>query len=164
MLSKRTALLEDLNAALDTQMGANVAKAERILAALEKTYSEPARDVPRLALYHPYLLLIRIYHSQNQHNKVISTAWKLLTSLGFTIKRPDPPSLSSPFEIEQWGLMEDCLIDMWVHLWTAYAQVAPDLCGKAEEYARITYRICVGEDDTFDKMYGERGSKSCSRV
>lgn len=50
MLSKRVALLEDLKAALGSQMGSNLLKAERILVAIQKTYSEPARDVPRLAL------------------------------------------------------------------------------------------------------------------
>jgi len=40
-------------------------------------------------------------------------------------------------------------------LWTAYTQVAPDLCEKAEEYAKVTYKICIGEDDTFDEKYGK---------
>lgn len=92
---------------------------------------------------------------QNQQDKGIETAWKVLMSLGFTIKRQNLLSLKSPFEVEQWGLMEDGLIQIWVHLWTAYAQVAPDLCKKAEEYAKITYRICIGEDDTFDEKYGK---------
>ena len=35
------------------------------------------------------------------------------------------------------------------------AHVAPDLFKKAEEYAKITYRICIGEDDTFDDKYGK---------
>ena len=42
-----------------------------------------------------------------------------------------------------------------MHLWTAYAQVAPDLCKKAEERAKITYKICIGDDDTFDEKYGK---------
>lgn len=156
MSSKRLALLEDLKAAFDSQTGADLPKAERILDAIEKTYSEPASDVPRLPLWNPYLLLTRIYNSKNQQDKVIETAWKVLMSLGFTIKRQNPLSLKSPFEVEQWGLMENCLIQIWVHLWTAYAQVAPDLCKKAEEYAKITYRICIGDDDT--------PIKPCSRV
>jgi len=153
--SKRLALLLDLKAAFDSQTGADLPKAERILDAIEKTYSAPASGVPRLALWDPYLLLTRIYSSKNQQEKVIETAWKVLTSLGFTIKRQNPLSLKSPFEVKQWGLMEDCLIQIWVHLWTAYTQVAPDLCEKAEEYAKITYKICIAEDDTFDEKYGK---------
>ena len=155
VLSRRVNLLEDLKAAFGSQVSTDLPKVERILGAIEKTYSEPAANVPRLALWDPYLLLTRIYSSKNQQDKVIETAWKILMSLGFTIKRQNPPSLTSPFEVEQWGLMEDCLIQTWVHLWTAYAQVAPDLGKKAEEYAKITYRICIGEDDTFDDKYGK---------
>ena len=147
--------MEDLKAALGSSQAADtLAKAERILLAVEKTYSEPSNHVPRLALWHPYFLLTRIYSAKNQQDKVIETAWKVLSSLGFTIKRLNPLSLNSPFEVEKWGLMEDCLIQTWVHLWTAYAHVAPDLCEKAEEYAKVTYRVCIGEDDTFDDRYG----------
>ena len=155
VLNRRHNLLEDLKVALGSEMDADLPKAERMLVAIEKTYSEPANDVPRLALWQPYFLLTRIYSSQNRQDKVIEMAWKVLISLGFTVKRQNPSSLNSPFEVEQWGVMEDCLIQTWVHLWTAYAHVAPDLCQKAEEYAKITYRICNGEDDTFDEKYGK---------
>ena len=155
VLSRRRNLLEDLKAVFGSQTGADLTKAERILDAVDKTYSEPATEVPRLALWDPYVLLTRIYSSRNQQDKVIETAWKVLLSLGFTIKRQEPASFKSTFEVERWGLMEDCLIQTWVHLWTAYAQVAPDLCRRAEEYAKITYRICIGEDDTFDDRYGK---------
>ena len=154
VLSRRQNLLQDLNVTLGSQTDVNLPKAERILAAIEKTYSEPANAVPRLALWQPYFLLTRIYSSQNQQAKVISTAWKVLLSLGFTINRQNPHSLNSSFEVAQWGLMKDCLIQTWVHLWTAYAHVAPDLCQRAEAYAKITYRICMGEDDTFGEKYG----------
>ena len=155
MLNRRHNLLEDLKVALGSETDADLPKAERMLVAIEKTYSEPANDVPRLALWQPYFLLMRIYSSRNRQDKVIETAWKVLISLGFTAKRQNPSSLISPFEVERWGLMEDCLIQTWVHLWTAYAHVALDLCQKAEEYAKITYRICIGEDDTFDEKYGK---------
>ena len=102
--------------------------------------------------------------TSSSHASTVRTAWKVLMSFSFTIKRQNLLSLKSPFEVEQWGLMEDCLIQIWVHLWTAYAQVAPDLCNKAEEYAKITYSICIGEDDTFDEKYGKLAIKSCSRV
>lgn len=32
--------------------------------------------------------------------------------------------------------------------------MAPHLCSKAETMARTCYRICVGEDETFDSKYG----------
>ena len=152
---KRAALLKDLAVAFKNPNGADLPKAERLLATMEKTYTAPATDVPRLALWDPYLLLTRIHNSQNQQDKAIQTAWKVLDSLGFVIKRQDPSSLKSAFEIEQWGLLTDHLIETWVHLWTAYAHLAPELCKKAEEYAKIAYKICVGEDETFHQKYGK---------
>ena len=155
VFKNRLGLLKDLDAALDTQTDVNLEKVDRIMAAIEKSYTAPASEVPRLALWAPYLLLSRNYCMNNQQDKVIETAWKALASFGFKIKREDPQSLKSPFEIEQWGLIDDHLIQTWVLMWTAYAQVAPHLCKKAEEYARITYKICIGEDDTFDEKYGK---------
>ncbi|KAL9609961.1 MAG: hypothetical protein Q9167_005313 [Letrouitia subvulpina] len=155
VLNQRRALLEDLKAASGNGTAVNLPRIERILKAIEKTYSAPASEVPRLALCDPYLLLTRMYTSMQQQNKVIETAWKVITSLGFVIKREDPQSLNSPFEIAQWGLVDDCLVQAWVHLWTAYAQVAPNLCSKAEKMAKIAYKICIGEDDTFDEKYGQ---------
>ena len=46
------------------------------------------------------------------------------------------------------------MVEVWTHLWTAYAKVAPQLCKKAEEYARVSYKICIGEDETFDEKVG----------
>ena len=153
--AKRAALLQDLIGAFEQRDGADLAKAERLLAAIEKTYPVPATEVPRLALWDPYLLLTRLYNSMNRQDKAIQTGCKVLQSLGFVIKRQDPSSLKSPFEVEQWGLMKDHVVETWVHLWTAYAQVAPNLCKKAEEYAKIAYKVCVGEDETFELKYGK---------
>ncbi|KAL8694772.1 MAG: hypothetical protein Q9218_000618 [Villophora microphyllina] len=156
VLSRRLALFDDLKAAFGKEFDAvNWPQVHRILKAIEKTYSAPASNVPRVTLSEPYLFLTRLYSSNNQQDKAIETAWKVIIALGFTIKRQGSASLSTPFEIEKWGLVEDHLVQAWVHLWTAYAQVAPQLCSKAEEYAKTTYKICVGEDDTFDEKYGK---------
>jgi hypothetical protein len=37
----------------------------------------------------------------------------------------------------------------------AYHLLAPDLETQAEEYARVSYKICVGKDETFDEIYGK---------
>jgi hypothetical protein len=47
------------------------------------------------------------------------------------------------------------LTDCWMLLSGAYHFVAPDLEVQAEEYARISYKICIGEDETFDETYGK---------
>ncbi|KAL2040023.1 hypothetical protein N7G274_007426 [Stereocaulon virgatum] len=159
---KRAALLQDLAVALNNPDSADLPKAERLLATMQKTYTAPATEVPRFALRDPYLVLTRLYNSQKQHDKAIQTAWKFLDSLGFVVKRQDPSWLKSAFEVEQWGLMTDSVVEIWVHLWTAYAHLAPDLCKKAEEIAKISYKICVGEAETFDQKYGKIAHQAIS--
>ena len=63
--SKRLALLKDLEAVLGSQTGADMPRAERILDAIEKTYSAPASGVPRLALWDPYLLLTHLQFEES---------------------------------------------------------------------------------------------------
>lgn len=135
---------------------AGLAAVEKLLAAIEQTYTAPAAAVPRLTLWDPYLALTRIYASIDEPEKTITTAWKVLAALGFVVKR-DTSSVLSPFQVEQWGLMADPLIETWVHLWTAYECLlprSPELCNKAEGYARTTYKICIGEDETFEEKVG----------
>lgn len=153
--AKRNALLEDLREALRAPGGGDLPKAERLLAAIEKTYSAPAKDIPRLELWDPYLRLTRIYVSQNKLQKVILTAFKFLTSLGFVITHQSLESPNSSLEVLQWGLAENEAIETWTYLWTAYGQVAAHLCKKAEEYTRVMYKICMGEDETFDEKVGK---------
>ena len=158
--TKRAALLEDLKAAFLASGSTNLPKAERLMAAIEKTYSAPTNDIPRLELADPYLLLTRIHNSHNRPQPAIQTAFKALTSLGFLIAHhsPDPPV--STFAVLQWGLPHEQAIETWTHVWTACDKVAPHLCDKAEEYAKISYRICMGEDDTFDETVGKMARES----
>jgi SET domain len=160
---KREALLGDLRAAFVAPSGVQLPKIERLLKALEQTYKTSSAQVARLALWEPYLLLARMYAAQDQAEKVITIAPKALASLGFVIKGAEiTPSAEATrsnaanvsFVVEQWGLVFDRVVEAWVHLWKAYKHVAPQLGGQAEECARTAYRICVGEDVTFDEYYG----------
>jgi hypothetical protein len=71
MLKKRDTLRGDLKTALSPS-GLDAAKAQRLLAAIELTHKSPPSQVPRLALWDPYLRLTRIYAAQNQPGKVMS--------------------------------------------------------------------------------------------
>jgi len=160
MLNRRNALREDLKTALDAS-GPDVVKAQRLLATIELTYKSPPSKVPRLALWDPFLLLTRIYAAQNQPVKVVLLSLKVLECLGFVIKGAHPfDSYSIPFEVVQWGIMVDSVIETWLHLWTAYARVAPHLCQKAEECAKVAYRICIGEDVTFEESCGTKARET----
>lgn len=158
LLRRREVLLGDLYAAAEAPGGIDVAKGERLLEAIEKTYKAPPDRVPRLALWDPYLLLTRIYQVQDRPEKVVTLSLKLLASLGFIIRGGQPRGLPAepPLEVVEWGVVVDSVVETWLHLWMAYATVAPTLCEAAEKYAKTAYRIVVGEDDTFDESYGEQ--------
>ena len=47
--------------------------------------------------------------------------------------------------------MTDYVVEAWEHLQTAYVALAPHLCQKAAEYARVAYKICTGEDVRKDR-------------
>ena len=49
-------------------------------------------------------------------------------------------------------MIMDRAIKAWIGLCNAYATFAPHTLQKAEECAKVAYRICVGEDVTFDEM------------
>ena len=157
--ARRDALSEDLMAALLEPAGGDAPKAERLLAAIEKTYSAPAEDVPRLELRDPYFLLTRIYASENRPQDVIRTAFKFLSSVGCVIARRSSDSPNSSCEVLQWGLLENEGVEIWMQLWVACEKVAPHLCGRLEEYARISYKISIGEDQTFETV-GKRARET----
>jgi hypothetical protein len=49
--------------------------------------------------------------------------------------------------------MTDHAVDCWLILSYSYLFIAPELAFQAESYARISYKIWVGEDETFDKSF-----------
>lgn len=158
VLTKRKALLGDLEDAFSARPAANLAKAERLLTAIEKTYDVPASTVPRLTLWDPYLLLTRFYSAQKNPLKAIETAYKVLEALGYVIKRQDPTSFTSTFEVQTWGLMQNRVVETWMHMWIAgYAAGAPVMGKQAKAYTKMSYKIVVGEDKTFGERYGKLG-------
>ena len=97
---------------------AGLANLETLLAEIEQRYTVPAASIRRLSLRDPYLALTRVYASIDEPERTITTAWKFLGALGFVVQR-DPSSVTSLFQVDQWGLMSDPLIETWVHLWTS---------------------------------------------
>ena len=96
----------------------------------------------------------------NRPNQAISEAYNALKSLGFVIEFKSPNALSvSDFEIQQWGLVTDSGVEIWMHIRMVLAQSAREPCLKAEGVAKTCYRICIGEDETFDATYGEAAKR-----
>ncbi|EAW07588.1 TPR domain protein [Aspergillus clavatus NRRL 1] len=132
----------------------NLARIEATLATIEGTYRRPAFEVPRWSICKAYLTLAAIYAGTHQPQKAVQCALKTLESLGYIVEGGAlPHQTGTPLLIRKWGLMKDSLVGCWMILSTAYRDIAPELAIQAGEYARITYRICVGEDETFDQTY-----------
>ena len=98
---------------------------------------------------------------QDQPLKAIEFALKALESLGYVIEGGKPPFIpNTTLVIKKWGLMVDSLVGCWMCLSGAYREVLCGLEAQAEEYAKITYRVCVGEDETFEEVYGKLSERT----
>lgn len=134
----------------------DTAKLETIIASLADTYFRPASEVPRLSVWDIQMGLAEMHMEHRQPAKTIHWALEALSSLGYVIDGGRlPRTMGAPMVIKQWGLMEDRLIHCWILLARAYHLVSPDIEYQAKEYAKVSYKICVGEDETFEETYGE---------
>ncbi|KAL8936569.1 MAG: hypothetical protein Q9211_004123 [Gyalolechia sp. 1 TL-2023] len=155
VLRNRPKLIEELKGVFNSSAlrRVEVEKIERLLATLNQTYTQPAQDVPRLLLWDPQLALARIYVGQNKTGKAMESAAKVLISLGFVVVGADPSH--TRFVIVRWGLVMDYLVETFLHMRNAFTALGlREDSERAEEYARTTYRIIVGEDTSFDATYG----------
>ncbi|KAL2066321.1 hypothetical protein VTL71DRAFT_2392 [Oculimacula yallundae] len=169
-LERRRVLRTELSAAFHTggQRGAfdcgkvDTARIERTLASLEGTYTKSAVEVPRTGLWDPYLALTRMYAVLGRSQNVIWSTLKILEMLGFSIHGASFPCRNGESKIivvEKWGLVVDYLVECWMVLWTAYAVLGDvERADMARNFAVVSYRIVVGEDQTFEETYGAKGT------
>jgi hypothetical protein len=61
--------------------------------------------------------------------------------------------------VRKWGVVVDEVVEAWVVVYLAFCSVEPGLAGVADRYARLAYLICVGEDDSFDEVYGRKSGR-----
>lgn len=158
VVSKRQKLLGDLDQVVKSPAlrRVEIRKIERLIHALNNSYTKPAKDVPRLLLWDPQLLLVRLYAAQNKAAKVVEAAAKVLFFLGFVVVGAD--SSQRCFEISEWGLMTDYSVETFLHIHSAFNSMGAQMdLARAENYAKTAYKILVGEDDTFKASYGSLG-------
>ncbi|OGM44076.1 hypothetical protein ABOM_007297 [Aspergillus bombycis] len=154
ILEKRQNLRTEVREYLQSNRQPDLARIESTVASLASTYCQPAHEVPRLGIWDVQCVLAKKYLRQDQPVKAIEAVFEALESLGYVIQGAQAPwSPDAPLVIEQWGFMVDQLIEIWLVLAEAFHTVSPELEAKAEWYARITYKICVGEDETFEDTY-----------
>ncbi|KAI0903186.1 hypothetical protein F4823DRAFT_629616 [Ustulina deusta] len=152
-LSTRNILLENIDAALKAAIGSTIVdlklleKIRRLLGQADKTYPTRHRAL-RLELWDGYLTLGFALISLNQPSDGIEAVIKGLEALGYDIIACPPRGGGTQLEIRRWGHVENACVRAFLHLYGAYKLIAPELCPKAKEYAKITYSICTGTDVT----------------
>jgi len=132
--------------------GTTLRKIEILINALEQTYTRSAEEVPRIALWEPQVVLSRAHHEAKDVVKSLDLAGKALGSLGFTTQGMDKSRTA--FLIVKWGLASDFLTQILMQAKEAFVVLGLlEKASKAEEYARIAFKILVGEDSSFSKVY-----------
>ncbi|RDW63192.1 TPR domain protein [Aspergillus mulundensis] len=168
-LKKRKRIFESLMKAFGSHaQPLDAARIESLIAALAETYPRPASEVPPIAVWSAALSLAAVYTTRGDPRKAIEFNLKGLASLGYVIEGVQiPVSIGKranrvKLVVKKWGLLRDELIGCWMNIAAAYRTLAPEskLADQAEEYARITYRICVGEDETFDDTYSRSSNRT----
>lgn len=150
VLGRRQKLLVDMKGVFSSQF--DIKKVERLIEAIGKTYTQPAKDVPRLLLWEPQLCVLRFYATQRMASKTMQSALKVLAFLGFVIIGAD--SSRTPFAIVKWGFMEEHLVEVFFDLRNAFIAMGAEKDSlHAEGYARTAYKILIGEDASFDATY-----------
>jgi hypothetical protein len=153
---KRNRLVAEASEEIERITRPKTAKVEAIVKRLAACYTRPALEAPRLGLWDIQLALAEKYFIYHKPRKAVELGLKGLESLGYVIQGGGLPYESgTTLKVIQWGLMMPLVLRCWVLLSISYQLVAPELEAQAKAYAKITYRVCIGEDETFDKAYRE---------
>ncbi|KAI1130113.1 hypothetical protein F5Y10DRAFT_276360 [Nemania abortiva] len=157
MLQKRLNLLKDIPAAmLEAIEGKPMQLAEmpKLLERAESTYIKSEGAV-RPELLVGYFTLAKTHITLNRPRDGAEAAIKGLEALGYDIVACPPQNGEEKLEIRRWGYFEDVGVVAFTQLHAAYKIIAPELCAKAKQYARILYSIRTGTDTTFDDVFPE---------
>jgi hypothetical protein len=158
VLAQRRTLMEKLKSlckAAAASQKTPTSKVENVLKALGNTYSRPADQVPRLLLWDPQLLLTRVYMARGDAKKALESVQQVFVHLGFVVAGTE--SVAADFEIVKWGLVVGHLVEAFLHARDAYRGMgAWGNAKRAEGYARIAYKVVVGEDSSFESTYAQR--------
>jgi len=156
---------EELNSDLERAFGRkekidhrklDTAKIERLLGAMENCYKGMnGKNIPKIAIWERYLAMTRVYAMLGQTQKVVWGVAKTLEMLLFEVSGLMRPK--EPLVMGKWGLVTDYLVECWLLLCTSYVILGQgEKAEVAKDLAIVSYRIIVGEDETFEEVYGSK--------
>ncbi|RAH47421.1 TPR domain protein [Aspergillus brunneoviolaceus CBS 621.78] len=100
--------------------------------------------------------------AENTPRRAIEYAVKGFEALGYVVEGALPPYPSGGggggrrLRVKKWGVVAEGLVGCWMTFAHSYRKVAPALAPQAQEFAKVTYRIVVGEDETFGEPFAWR--------
>lgn len=141
-------------------------KLESIATSLADTYTQPAAKAPRIILFNLLFDLARIYLRKKQPGNAVTATLRTFQALGYVIEGGFPDTeTDTPLVVKRWGLFQNSLVECWIILVLAYrGLMKPGLSAQAEMYAKISYKMSVGEDESFDETYGQHIRSDATRL
>ncbi|KAL4965472.1 uncharacterized protein BDV14DRAFT_199876 [Aspergillus stella-maris] len=121
-----------------------------LVSQVDKTHRAPVASVPRLSVASGYNILALMYTIPRPNRKTVDYAAKALRALGYVIDVG--PATNPSITVKKWGAAPAKTISLWLALAIKYRETAPHLARHYEEYAKLTYRIVAGEDETFSDL------------
>ncbi|KAI2469361.1 hypothetical protein F4781DRAFT_220375 [Annulohypoxylon bovei var. microspora] len=158
---ERKALCQSLKPVLRVGSSvAQLARAAKILEALEKTYDTGA-SVPRFEMWDPYFRLGGELVARNKSAEGLEMLLRGLEALGYVIVAYPPRDTGGKnkkkvaLEIKRWGQTNEYAVGAFLQMSYAYERLAPELCKVVKRYASVVYSISCGEKDTFGTCFPE---------
>ncbi len=148
-MQERTKLILDFNKRFKSHNIRSLVEYHTLFTEIEATYRHPATKEPRQIMVRYMMALAAYAHNDKQPRLVFMHTERMLKNLGFEWEA-NPYS----FVITKWGLVVDFLMPVFVFLWKALGSSGPAICADVEQLARTIWKILVGEDSSFDNLWG----------
>jgi hypothetical protein len=138
----------------------NFIQSERLMLQLEETFVDDDSSIPMTGAWFHYLRLGNHYaRILAQPHNAIRAILKGLEMLGFEIEGGDlmqQRGEKNDLTVKKWGMAAHEMMNGWVLLWTSFAFLGErDRAEQARKIAAVSYRILVGEDETFEESIGK---------
>ncbi len=138
----------DVNA---EQQIAKIKKKQTILMQLEKTYRLPASEVPRAFLWELYFSVAMEFFPGAGFDIIIKRILATFESSGFVVQGAEAFMPGTRIIVKKWGFPNPDAVELWLTLRNVYKALGQHvLAEQAKAYAKITWALFMGEDETFN--------------
>ncbi|KAF4414931.1 TPR domain [Fusarium acutatum] len=155
VFKRRKVLIDSLQRLLGQPGSGKVAKASRLMKALEETYPTNNDCAIRLELWQPYFAFGAHLLENNKLHNAAKMILKGFKALGYSIIACPPNDITDrpQLEVKRWGMATDAMPWAFYNLVNVYRQLSPELCLAAEHYAEVSYTMLVGEKETWPDVF-----------